>query len=142
MDRALSISTHTHTADVIARCVLSATLQRALPGEPVGTCSWVDTTGELLLLTRQLTSASVGNLSSGTHPDETTSELLAQVRSGSRSALLNSATSASCRGAFQKCNQCREGRVMWMRSCPLCKSLLKKLHLYDFLRCQCGWEWK
>lgn len=31
---------------------------------------------------------------------------------------------------------------MWMRSCPLCKSPLEKLHLYDFLRCHCGWEWK
>ena len=141
MDRALSIGTH--TADAIARCVLSAILQRLLPCEPVGTCSWVDTAGELLLLTRQLTSASVGNLSSGTHPDETTSELLALVRSGSRSALLNSATSPSCRGAFQGCKPVPgKEEFMWMRSCPLCKSLLKKLHLYDSLRCQCGWEWK
>ena len=31
--------------------------------------------------------------------------------------------------------------AMWMRSCAICKALLKKLRLSDFVRCQCGWEW-
>jgi hypothetical protein len=30
---------------------------------------------------------------------------------------------------------------MWMRSCAVCKALLKKLSLRDSIRCQCGWEW-
>ena len=30
---------------------------------------------------------------------------------------------------------------MWMRSCAVCKALLKKLQLCDSLGCQCGWEW-
>jgi len=30
---------------------------------------------------------------------------------------------------------------MWMRSCAVCKALLKKLRLIDSVRCQCGWEW-
>jgi hypothetical protein len=29
---------------------------------------------------------------------------------------------------------------MWMRSCAICKTLLKKLKLVDSVRCQCGWE--
>jgi hypothetical protein len=32
--------------------------------------------------------------------------------------------------------------TMWMRSCAICKALLKKLSLSDFVRCQCGWEWQ
>ena len=28
--------------------------------------------------------------------------------------------------------------AMWMRSCVICKALLKKLRLSDFVRCQCG----
>jgi len=32
--------------------------------------------------------------------------------------------------------------AMWMRSCIICKALLKKLRLSDFVRCQCGWEWQ
>jgi len=31
---------------------------------------------------------------------------------------------------------------MWMRSCAVCKTLLRKLRLCDSLRCQCGWEWE
>ncbi len=31
---------------------------------------------------------------------------------------------------------------MWMRSCAICKSLLKKFRLCDSVRCQCGWEWE
>jgi DNA-directed RNA polymerase subunit RPC12/RpoP len=30
---------------------------------------------------------------------------------------------------------------MWMRSCAVCKALLKKFKLSDSIRCQCGWEW-
>jgi len=33
------------------------------------------------------------------------------------------------------------GRVMWMRSCAVCKALLKKFRLSDSVRCQCGWQW-
>jgi hypothetical protein len=32
-------------------------------------------------------------------------------------------------------------KAMWMRSCAICKELLKKLRLSDSLRCKCGWEW-
>ena len=28
---------------------------------------------------------------------------------------------------------------MWMRSCPVCKALLRKLRLCDSVRCNCGW---
>ena len=28
---------------------------------------------------------------------------------------------------------------MWMRSRPVCKALLHKLRLRDFVRCRCGW---
>jgi hypothetical protein len=28
---------------------------------------------------------------------------------------------------------------MWMRSCAVCKVLLHKLRLRDFVRCQCRW---
>jgi hypothetical protein len=31
---------------------------------------------------------------------------------------------------------------MWMRSCAVCKALLRKLRLCDSVRCQCGWEWQ
>ena len=31
---------------------------------------------------------------------------------------------------------------MWMRSCAVCKALLRKLRLWDSIRCQCGWEWQ
>jgi len=31
---------------------------------------------------------------------------------------------------------------MWMRSCVVCKALLKKLRLCDSVRCECGWEWE
>ena len=31
---------------------------------------------------------------------------------------------------------------MWMRSCAICRALMKKLRLSDCLRCQCGWEWQ
>ena len=31
---------------------------------------------------------------------------------------------------------------MWMRSCAICKALMKKLRLSDSVRCQCGWEWQ
>jgi len=30
---------------------------------------------------------------------------------------------------------------MWMRTCPICKRLLKKLRLTDDVRCECGWQW-
>lgn len=30
---------------------------------------------------------------------------------------------------------------MWMRLCPVCKELLKKLELCDSIRCKCGWMW-
>ena len=30
---------------------------------------------------------------------------------------------------------------MWMRSCAVCKALLRKLRLRDSVRCQCGWTW-
>ena len=30
---------------------------------------------------------------------------------------------------------------MWMRSCTVCKALLRKLRLCDSVRCQCGWTW-
>lgn len=33
-------------------------------------------------------------------------------------------------------------KTMWMRSCAVCKSLLRKLRLCDSIRCQCGWEWQ
>jgi len=28
---------------------------------------------------------------------------------------------------------------MWMRSCAICKALMKKLRFSDSVRCQCGW---
>ena len=31
---------------------------------------------------------------------------------------------------------------MWMRSCAICKALLKKWQLGHTVRCQCGWEWR
>ena len=31
---------------------------------------------------------------------------------------------------------------MWMRSCAVCKALLRKVRLSDSVRCQCGWEWE
>ena len=31
--------------------------------------------------------------------------------------------------------------IMWMRSCAICKALLRKARLWDSVRCQCGWEW-
>jgi len=31
--------------------------------------------------------------------------------------------------------------VMWMRSCALCKAILRKFHLSETVRCQCGWQW-
>ena len=31
---------------------------------------------------------------------------------------------------------------MWMRSCAVCKALLRKLRLSDSIRCQCGWDWQ
>ena len=31
--------------------------------------------------------------------------------------------------------------VMWMRSCALCKAILRKCHLSETVRCQCGWQW-
>jgi hypothetical protein len=31
---------------------------------------------------------------------------------------------------------------MWMRSCAICKALIRKLTLSDSVRCQCGWEWQ
>ena len=33
-------------------------------------------------------------------------------------------------------------RIMWMRSCAICKALLRKARLWDSIRCQCGWEWE
>jgi hypothetical protein len=37
---------------------------------------------------------------------------------------------------------CEEwSKTMWMRSCALCKALLRKLRLSDSTRCECGWEW-
>jgi len=30
---------------------------------------------------------------------------------------------------------------MWMRSCAVCKALLRKLRLCDSVRCHCGWIW-
>ncbi len=30
---------------------------------------------------------------------------------------------------------------MWVRSCAVCKALLRKLRLCDSVRCQCGWTW-
>jgi len=33
------------------------------------------------------------------------------------------------------------GETMWMRSCAICKALLRKLRLCDSVRCQCGWVW-
>jgi hypothetical protein len=33
-------------------------------------------------------------------------------------------------------------KAMWMRSCAICKALLKKLRSSDFVRCHCGWEWQ
>src|SRR5436305_755100 len=35
-----------------------------------------------------------------------------------------------------------EEETMWMRSCAVCKVLLRKLRLCDSVRCQCGWEWQ
>jgi len=35
-----------------------------------------------------------------------------------------------------------EEETMWMRSCAVCKVLLRKLRLCDSDRCQCGWEWQ
>src|SRR3974390_2538515 len=32
-------------------------------------------------------------------------------------------------------------KAMWIRSCAVCKELLKKLRLSDCIRCKCGWEW-
>jgi len=31
---------------------------------------------------------------------------------------------------------------MWMRSCAVCKALLRKPRLSDSVCCQCGWEWQ
>jgi hypothetical protein len=31
---------------------------------------------------------------------------------------------------------------MWMRSCAMCKALLRKARLCDSVRCECGWEWQ
>jgi hypothetical protein len=30
---------------------------------------------------------------------------------------------------------------MWMRSCAVCKAVMKKLRLCDSVVCQCGWKW-
>ena len=30
---------------------------------------------------------------------------------------------------------------MWMRTCAVCKAVLRKLRLADSVRCECGWEW-
>ena len=30
---------------------------------------------------------------------------------------------------------------MWTRSCALCKAVLRKFHLSETVRCQCGWQW-
>ncbi len=30
---------------------------------------------------------------------------------------------------------------MWMRTCAICKCLLRKAYLWQTVRCQCGWEW-
>ncbi len=32
-------------------------------------------------------------------------------------------------------------KVMWMRACAVCKSLVKKRRLCDSVHCQCGWQW-
>lgn len=34
-----------------------------------------------------------------------------------------------------------KGGFMWMRSCAVCKALLRKNRLCDSVRCQCGWIW-
>lgn len=31
---------------------------------------------------------------------------------------------------------------MWMRSCAVCKALLRKAQLWISVRCECGWEWQ
>ena len=31
---------------------------------------------------------------------------------------------------------------MWMRSCAICRALLRKPRLCDSVRCECGWEWQ
>jgi len=31
--------------------------------------------------------------------------------------------------------------VMWIRSCPHCKSELRKQHIFEVARCICGWNW-
>ena len=33
------------------------------------------------------------------------------------------------------------GGVMWLRSCAVCKALLRKFRLCDSVRCSCGWVW-
>jgi hypothetical protein len=42
----------------------------------------------------------------------------------------------------QFCMGTEGGNNMWMRSCAVCKVLLRKLRLTDSIRCQCGWEWQ
>ena len=31
--------------------------------------------------------------------------------------------------------------VMWTRSCPHCKGELRKQHVFEVVRCICGWIW-
>jgi len=31
--------------------------------------------------------------------------------------------------------------LMWIRSCAVCKALLRRLRLCDSARCNCGWVW-
>ena len=50
-----------------------------------------------------------------------------------------STTPDVARGAQQM--QLAGGRDMWMRSCAVCKALLRKLRLCDSVRCSCGWMW-
>ncbi len=44
------------------------------------------------------------------------------------------------RGLFDLRSRGREN--MWMRSCAVCKVLLKKPRLWDSVYCKCGWEWQ
>jgi hypothetical protein len=31
--------------------------------------------------------------------------------------------------------------IMWIRSCPHCKGELRKQHVFEMVRCICGWIW-
>jgi hypothetical protein len=48
-----------------------------------------------------------------------------------------------CRTSARRASrQVEELKFMWMRSCAICKAVLKKLRVIDSITCKCGWEWR